>query len=238
MNDALLSVTGVDSGYGDVEVLRGVSLEVRAGEVVSVIGANGAGKTTMLSTIAGLIRPTAGSILFDGVEVSGITAHRLVERRVVMVPEGRRLFPGLTVQENLILGGYSRAARRQRAARLTEVFDLFPRLKERRTQEAGSLSGGEQQMCAIARGVMSDPKLMLLDEPSLGLAPVIVEQLFGLIPRLQERGVTLLMVEQNVLDALEMSDRGYVLERGAITMSNTGIDLLADERIQAAYLGA
>jgi branched-chain amino acid transport system ATP-binding protein len=238
MTTPLLQLVDVDSGYGDVEILTKVSLEVREGEVVSVIGANGAGKTTMLSTISSLIKPTSGKVFFDGEEVSGIPAHKLVERGLIMVPEGRRLFPDLTIQENLTLGGYSRAARKHRASRMEEVFDLFPRLKERRTQAAGSLSGGEQQMCAIARGVMSGPKLMMLDEPSLGLAPIIVEQLFGLIKQLQERGMTLLMVEQNVLDALEMSSRGYVLERGVITMTDTGEALLGDERIQAAYLGA
>lgn len=237
MSTPILEVRGVDAGYGDVEVLRDVDLEVHEGEIMSVVGANGAGKTTLMSTISGLVSPTSGEILFKGENIAGLPAHQLTERGLALVPEGRRLFPGLSVYENLVLGAYSRGARKERASRIDEVFDLFPRLAERRRQDAGSLSGGEQQMCAIARGVMSKPDLMMLDEPSLGLAPIMVEQLFSMVKALHGRGMTLLLVEQNVLDALEMSDRAYVLEGGRITLTGTGPELLGDKRVQSAYLG-
>jgi len=237
MTETLLELTDVRSGYDDVEVLHGVDLRVDKGEVVSVIGANGAGKTTLMSTITGIVRTGAGKVTFAGEQIQSLPAHKLAERGLVLVPEGRRLFPDLTVAENLLLGSYARTARAHRAQRLEEVYDLFPRLKERSSQEAHSLSGGEQQMCAIARGLMCGPKLIMLDEPSLGLAPIVVAQLFELLGTLKERGVTLMLVEQNVGDALGMADRGYVLERGNITMSASGAELLADERVQAAYLG-
>ena len=234
----LLTVERLEAGYGDLRVLRGVDLEVHEGEVVSVVGANGAGKTTLLNTIAGTVPATAGRVILDGEEISGRPAHSIVARGLALVPEGRRLFPFLTVRENLRLGAYHTAARRRHDETLEEVLELFPILAERRDQLAGSLSGGEQQMCALGRGLMSRPKVLMLDEPSLGLAPIIVEQVFALIPTLVERGVTVLLVEQNVAEALELSTRANVLEQGRITLSGTGTEFLKDERLRAAYLGA
>jgi len=233
----LLQVTGLRSGYGDLPVLHGVDLEVHAGEVVSVVGANGAGKTTLLSTLAGVVPAWSGTVVVDGVELTAVPPHRVVEHGLVLVPEGRKLFPFLTVGENLRLGAYHKAARAVARETLTEVYDLFPRLAERREQNAGSLSGGEQQMCALARGLMARPKLLMLDEPSLGLAPIVVEQLFGLIRTLSERGLTVLLVEQNVGEALELSDRGSVLEQGQVTLTGSGRELLDDPQLRAAYLG-
>lgn len=234
----ILHVEGLCAGYGDVPVLDDVSLSVAAGEVVSVVGANGAGKTTLLRALCGLVTPTAGTVRFDGHELCGRAAHETVRTGLVMVPEGRQLFPFLTVTENLQLGAYHRAARRERAATLAEVLELFPVLAERGNQLAGQLSGGEQQMCALGRGLMARPKLLMLDEPSLGLAPIIVESVFALVRTLRDRGLTILLVEQNVGEALEMSSRGYVLEQGRVTMSAPADELLANERLQAAYLGA
>ena len=235
---ALLQVSGLHSGYGDLPVLHGVDVEVHEGEVVSVVGANGAGKTTLLSTLAGVVPATAGTILLDGAELTAVPAHRVVEHGLVLVPEGRRLFPFLTVEENLRLGAYHRAARVRTAETMAEVYDLFPRLADRRGQNAGSLSGGEQQMCALARGLMARPRLLMLDEPSLGLAPIIVEQLFDLIKTLADRGLTVLLVEQNVGEALEFSTRGSVLEQGRVTMTGTGRELLDNPDLRSAYLGA
>ena len=234
----MLEVIDVDAGYGDVEVLRGVSLSISEGEVVSVVGANGAGKTTLLSAISGLRAPSSGKIMFDGFDITELPANKVVERGLALIPEGRGLFPGLTVEENLKLGAYHRDARRQRRASFDEVMELFPVLADRRVQLAGSLSGGEQQMCALARGLMSRPKLLMLDEPSLGLAPIIVELLFETITALRDRGMTLLLVEQNVAEALELSTRGYVMDQGQITMGGPAAELLQDRRIQEAYLGA
>ena len=234
----LLTVERLEAGYGDLRVLRGVDLEVHEGEVVSVVGANGAGKTTLLNTIAGTVPAMAGRVILDGEEISGRPAHSIVARGLALVPEGRRLFPFLTVRENLRLGAYHTAARQRHDETLQEVLALFPILAERRDQLAGSLSGGEQQMCALGRGLMSRPKVLMLDEPSLGLAPIIVEQVFALIPTLVERGVTVLLVEQNVAEALELSTRANVLEQGRITLSGTGTEFLKDERLRAAYLGA
>jgi branched-chain amino acid transport system ATP-binding protein len=233
----LLKVEGVHAGYGDLPVLHGVDLEVQEGEVVSVVGANGAGKTTLLNVIAGTVPLTAGRVTFDSETISGRPAHRIVARGLALVPEGRRLFPFLTVQENLRLGAFHKEARRRYDETLAEVLELFPVLAERPHQLAGSLSGGEQQMCALARGIMARPKLLMLDEPSLGLAPKIVEQVFALIPTLIERGLTILLVEQNVAEALELSDSADVLEQGQITMSGTGSEFLHNEALRAAYLG-
>jgi branched-chain amino acid transport system ATP-binding protein len=233
----LLKVEGVHAGYGDLPVLHGVDLEVQEGEVVSVVGANGAGKTTLLNVIAGTVPLTAGRVTFDSETISGRPAHRIVARGLALVPEGRRLFPFLTVQENLRLGAFHKEARRRYDETLAEVLELFPVLAERPHQLAGSLSGGEQQMCALARGIMARPKLLMLDEPSLGLAPKIVEQVFALIPTLIERGLTILLVEQNVAEALELSDSADVLEQGRITMSGTGSEFLHNEALRAAYLG-
>lgn len=234
---ALLEVEGLVAGYGDLPVLHGVSMTVTEGEVVSVVGANGAGKTSLLGAISGIVDVFEGSIRFAGDEVATAGPDAIVGEGVVLVPEGRRLFPFLTVQENLELGAYHRAARRDRAARLAEVLELFPILADRREQKAGTLSGGEQQMCAIARGLMRGPDLLMLDEPSLGLAPVIVEQVFDLIERLRKTRLTVLLVEQNVSDCLSLSDRAYVLEQGRIVMSGPGPEMLERPELQRAYLG-
>jgi branched-chain amino acid transport system ATP-binding protein len=234
----LLDVQGIGSGYGDVPVLSDVSLSVVANEIVSVVGANGAGKTTLMSTIAGLLTCTAGTIHFDGEAIEKLPAHQIVTRRLVMVPEGGRLFPFMTVLENLELGAFNGTARPALKASLDDVLTHFPILAERRTQLAGSLSGGERQMCAIARAMMSRPKLLMLDEPSLGLSPLMVERVFELVLSLaRQKGIAVLLVEQNVGDALGMADRGYVIERGRVVKSGTGGELLADADVQRAYLG-
>jgi branched-chain amino acid transport system ATP-binding protein len=234
---ALLTVEQLHAGYGDLPVLRGVDLEVQEREVVSVVGANGAGKTTLLNAIAGTLPVTSGRVAFDGMEISGLPAHEMVAHGLALVPEGRRLFPFLSIEENLRLGAYHADARKRYAETLGEVLELFPILRDRRDQLAGSLSGGEQQMCALARGMMSRPRLLMLDEPSLGLAPIIVEQVFSLIPALVERGVTVLLVEQNVAEALELSAHANVLEEGRVTLSGTGAEFLHHEKLRAAYLG-
>jgi branched-chain amino acid transport system ATP-binding protein len=238
MSMALLEVDDVSSGYGDLPVIREASLTVDEGEIVTIVGANGAGKTTLLSTITGLNPVWSGAIRFDGTDISGLAAHEVPHRGLVMVPEGRRLFAAMTVEENLLLGGYARPARAQRTGSLAHVYELFPGLADRRSQFAGSLSGGQQQMCAIGRAVMAKPRLLLLDEPSLGLAPIIVEEVLGLVRRLVDEGMTIVLVEQNVHDALEMADRGYVLDQGRIVMTGTGAELLGRSDLQQAYLGA
>jgi branched-chain amino acid transport system ATP-binding protein len=235
---ALLDVQGIGSGYGDVPVLSDISLSVGANEIVSVVGANGAGKTTLMSTIAGLLSCTAGTIRFDGEPIEKLPAHRIVTRRLVMVPEGGRLFPFMTVLENLELGAFNATARPTLKLSLDDVLAHFPILAERRTQLAGSLSGGEQQMLAIGRALMTRPKLLMLDEPSLGLSPLMVERVFELVLSLaRQKGIAVLLVEQNVGDALGMADRGYVIERGRVVKSGTGQELLADADVQRAYLG-
>lgn len=233
----ILEVTGLHSGYGDLEVLHGVDLSVQAGQVVSVVGANGAGKSTLLNTIAGQIPATGGSIVVDGVDITKLPSHKVVTHGVALVPEGRKLFPFLTVEDNLRLGAYHRGARKRSEKTLAEVFELFPRLVERRGQLAGSLSGGEQQMCALGRGLMARPKVLMLDEPSLGLAPIVVSQMFELIRTLSDSGLTVLLVEQNVAEALELSGRASVLEQGSVMMTGTGNELLGSKELQAAYLG-
>lgn len=233
-----LAVEGVHAGYGQVSVLHDINLSVHAGEVVAVLGANGAGKTTLLRTIAGSIMPRAGTIRFNGEDISRLPAQEMAARGMGMVPEGGRLFPFMTVQENLELGAFNRAARSQTQATMKEVMALFPRLGERRQQHAGKLSGGERQMCAIARALMSRPSFLMLDEPSLGLAPVIVEQVFGLIRRLvDERGLTVLLVEQNISEALEICGRAYILGQGNVVRSGTGAELRDDPAIRKAYMG-
>jgi branched-chain amino acid transport system ATP-binding protein len=235
---ALLTVDKISSGYGDIPVLRDVSLQVGANEIVSVVGANGAGKTTLLRSIAGLLPCTHGTIQFDGQRIDGLPAHKVVVRGLVMVPEGGRLFPFMSIQENLELGAFNNSARPQLDATLEEVFTLFPILASRRHQLAGSLSGGERQMCAIARAVMSRPKLLMLDEPSLGLSPLMVEHVFEIIVSLaHSKKITVLLVEQNVGDALDMAQRGYVVERGQIVRTGSGPELLADPEVQHSYLG-
>jgi branched-chain amino acid transport system ATP-binding protein len=234
---AVLRLEQVAAGYGTFQALFGVSLEVQAGEAVAVIGPNGAGKTTLLRVISKLIDVNAGEIRLDGTSLNPVPAHRVIELGVAHVPENRRLFPRLSVEENLRIGAYTPAARARFAARLAYVFELFPRLAERRTQLAGTLSGGEQQMCAIGRGLMSAPKLLLLDEPSAGLAPVIVEQLFELVNRIRAEGFTVLIVEQNIRQVLQVVDRAYLLETGQIKLSGTAADLLASDDIRRAYIG-
>lgn len=233
----LLETRDLVAGYGDLPILQGISLTVEEGDVVSVVGANGAGKTTLLGAMSGIVDKFEGSVILDGTDITETPAHQIVSAGVVLVPEGRHLFPFLTVLENLELGAYHKAARRDLDSRLEEVLELFPILADRREQRAGTLSGGEQQMCAIARGLMSDPKILMLDEPSEGLAPVIVERVFELVERLKETNLTVLLVEQNVGDALELADRGYVIEQGRIVMEGTGAELLEDEDLQRAYLG-
>ena len=233
----MLALDKVDAGYGSFQALFGVSLDVRAGEAVGVIGPNGAGKTTLMRVISGLIRPTRGSIAMEGTDVVATAAHRIVSLGIAHVPENRRLFPRLTVEDNLKMGAFIPEARRKFAARLEVVFTLFPRLKERRSQLAGTMSGGEQQMCAIGRALMSDPKLLLLDEPSAGLAPVVVQQVFELVKRIRAGGLTVLIVEQNVQQVLKVVDRAYLLEAGSIRASGASADLLADDSIRQAYLG-
>ena len=233
----MLKLRDICAGYGKSEVLRGVSLEVHQGEVVTLVGANGAGKTTTLKTLCGLLSATGGSIEFEGQKLSGKAPHEIVELGISMVPEGRQLFPFLTVQENLLMGAYKRSARSARAQRLAEVLQIFPRVKERLLQLAGSLSGGEQQMVAIARGMMAGPKLLIMDEPSLGLSPLLVEQMFDVVRLVASRGTTVLLVEQNVFHTLKLADRGYVLENGTITLTGTGSELLANPHVRRAYLG-
>jgi len=235
---ALLTVDKISSGYGDIPVLRNVSLQVGANEIVSVVGANGAGKSTLLRSIAGLLPCTQGTIRFEEERIDGLPAHQVVVRNLVMVPEGGRLFPFMSIQENLELGAFNSSARPQLDKTLEEVFTLFPILSSRRLQLAGSLSGGERQMCAIARAVMSRPKLLMLDEPSLGLSPIMVEHVFEIIVSLaRSKKIAILLVEQNVGDALDMAQRGYVVERGQIVKTGSGRDLLADPEVQHAYLG-
>jgi branched-chain amino acid transport system ATP-binding protein len=233
----LLRVDGLEAGYGDMLAVRSVSLELRAGEIVALIGGNGAGKTTTLRAIGGLLRPRRGAIELDGVSMDGLSAADIVARGVAHVPEGRQLFPTMTVQENLELGARTAESRRRRPDTLAEIFRMFPRLEERRRQLAGTLSGGEQQMCAIGRALAARPRLLMLDEPSLGLAPVVVTSIFERLALINQAGVSILLVEQNVLRALRLSHRGYVLENGAVTLGGTSAELLADEKVKRAYLG-
>jgi branched-chain amino acid transport system ATP-binding protein len=233
----LLAISGLTVRYGAIQAVRGVDLVIEAGEVVAVLGANGAGKSTTLKAIVGLVT-CGGEIRFDGEALAGRATEQIVRKGVTMVPEGRRVFPSLTVMENLTLGAAAAADGKTAARNRAEVFELFPILAERREQRAGTLSGGQQQQLAIARALMSEPRLLLLDEPSLGLAPQIVDSIFELILRLKQRGQTILLVEQNVAAALDIADRGYVLANGTITMSGTAETLRASEQVARAYLGA
>src|SRR5215472_2015614 len=233
----LLQLNSVTACYGDLQALFGITLQVNEGEIVTLIGANGAGKTTILRVISGIKHPAAGAVLFAGQNVSQLPAHEIVERGISHVPEGRQVFPFLTVKENLALGAYTPRARAQAKHSFEEQLALFPRLGERLDQLAGTLSGGEQQMVAIARGLMAQPKLLLLDEPSLGLAPKVVDEVFDKIEEVRRRGVTMLIVEQNVVSGLSISDRGYVVQHGAVVLADTAKNLLANETVRAAYLG-
>lgn len=233
----MLEVRNISAGYGSFRALFGVSIEVRAGEAVGVIGPNGAGKTTLLRVISKIITPESGQVMMQGQDLRQVAAHRVVEMGIAHVPEHRRLFPRLTVEENLRMGAFHPEARRRFAERLDFVYELFPRMKERRDQLAGTMSGGEQQMCAIGRALMSGPKLLLMDEPSAGLAPVIVQQVFDLVRRIRAEGYTVLIVEQNIQQVLQVVDRAYLLEVGTIKQSGKAADLLASPEIRRAYLG-
>jgi branched-chain amino acid transport system ATP-binding protein len=233
----MLELKGINAGYGSFQALFDISLDVKEGEAVGVIGPNGAGKTTLMRVISGLIRPSAGTLAMDGKDLARMPGHRIVELGIAHVPENRRLFPRMTVEDNLRMGGFIPAARQKFAERLEFVYTLFPRLRERRNQFAGTMSGGEQQMCAIGRALMSDPKLLLLDEPSAGLAPVIVQQVFELVRRIRASGLTVLIVEQNVQQVLKVVDRAYLLEAGSIRTSGGAAELLQSDIIREAYLG-
>jgi branched-chain amino acid transport system ATP-binding protein len=233
----VLKVNDLHTFYGKIEALKGISIEVHEGEIVTLIGANGAGKSTTLKTISGQIAPRTGSIEFLGDEIAGMPPHQVTAKRVIQVPEGRRIFPNMSVRENLEMGAFLRNDKEEIAADLEKVLELFPRLRERLAQKGGTLSGGEQQMLAIARGMMPRPNLLMLDEPSMGLAPVIVEVIFETIKRLNEEGTTILLVEQNAAMALQVAHRGYVLETGSVALTGTGQELLRNERVRKTYLG-
>ena len=235
MSEAILKISGLKVNYGGIEAVKGIDFSVTSGQIVTLIGANGAGKSSTLRTIAGLVKPKAGTVEFLGENVTGLAPSAIVQRGVVMVPEGRRIFPDLTVQENLRIGAYLR--RDDLSRDLAWVYELFPRLKERSWQFGGTLSGGEQQMLAVGRALMSRPKLLMMDEPSLGLAPLIVKGIFDIIREVNRQGVTILLIEQNANMALKIADRAYVMETGSVTMEGTGRELLENEQIKAAYLG-
>jgi len=233
----MLSLAAISAGYGSFQVLFDVSLEVPRGEAVGVIGPNGAGKTTLMRVISGLVQRNTGAMRLDGRSIGGLPAHRIVEQGIAHVPENRRLFPRLKVEDNLRIGAYLPRARRQCAEQLDRVYKLFPRLKDRRKQLAGTLSGGEQQMCAIGRALMSDPKLLLMDEPSAGLAPLVVAQVFDLVHRIRAEGLTVLIVEQNVQQVLDVVDRAYLLEVGRIKLAGTSAELKGNDFIRKSYMG-
>ena len=232
----MLEVRDLVAGYGGVPILRGLSLDVQPGEIVAVLGANGVGKTTLNRAISGLIRPLSGSIRFEGAMMNGLSAPDIVAAGLIHVPEGRKIFPNMNVRENLELGSYRRA-RANRARNLERVFETFPRLRERRGQFAGTLSGGEQQMLAIGRGLMAEPRLIIMDEPSLGLSPLLVEEMFALIARIAAEGLAVMLVEQNVVQSLELAARAYVLENGTVAMEGSAEDLKRDPRLMKTYLG-
>ncbi len=235
--EVVLRLTDVHTYYGHIHALQGISLEVHSGEIATLLGSNGAGKTTTLKTIHGLLHPRSGRVEFDGDDISHVPAHQLVRRGIGQSPEGRRIFGRMTVLENLHMGAYSRSDRRHLQPDFDRVFELFPRLQERRSQQAGTLSGGEQQMLAIGRALMTRPKLLLLDEPSMGLAPILVQEVFSIIRDINRQGTTILLVEQNALMALGVADRGYVLQTGRIVRAGEAQALLEDEEVRKAYLG-
>lgn len=232
----MLRIEDLRAGYGELEILHGIDLEVHEGEVVALIGANGAGKTTTLKAISGVVRASTGSITFDGQSIHNWQPRQIVSEGLIQVPEGRKLFPELSVRDNLFLGAYRRG-RSDANDTVDEVFELFPLLRERADQTAGTLSGGEQQMLAIGRALMGKPRLLMLDEPSLGLAPMLVADIFEVVRDLRRRGLTVMLVEQNAVHALQLSDRGYVLENGNVVLEGTGEELLGDDRVRSAYLG-
>jgi branched-chain amino acid transport system ATP-binding protein len=232
----MLEVKSLEAGYGLVQVLRGIDIDVSAGEIVAVLGSNGAGKSTLNNNISGLYKPFGGSIQFEGREISGTDPSEIVAMGLVQVPEGRRVFPNLSVRENLEMGSYRRG-KPNRTRNMDHVLETFPRLRERLTQSAGTLSGGEQQMVAIGRGLMAEPKLLILDEPSLGLSPLLVEQMFTLIKKINDEGLSIVLVEQNVVQSLAVANRAYVLENGVITISGAASDLMNDAQLRKSYLG-
>ena len=234
---ALISLKNLHVGYGGIKAVKGIDLEVNAGELVTLIGANGAGKTTTLKAIVGLLRPTEGKIEYDGKDIAGIASHRIAASGLALVPEGRGVFPSLTIEENLQMGAYIRDDRDVIAADIEHKFSLFPRLKERARQTAGTLSGGEQQMLAISRALMARPKLLLLDEPSMGLAPIMVQKIFEVVRDISKSGMTILLIEQNAKLALQISQRGYVMDGGLITLADKSAALLANPKVREAYLG-
>jgi branched-chain amino acid transport system ATP-binding protein len=234
---ATLQIRKLNFSYGDLKVLWDVDLEVKHGEIVTVLGANGAGKSTILRNVSRLVRPTSGTITLDGTELNKLQSHEVVERGVVQVPEARRIFPEMTVVENLRMGSFVKATRKDRERNMERVFGLFPRLAERKTQLGGTMSGGEQQMLAIARGLMGNPKVMLLDEPSLGLSPLLVKNIFEIIKEINKQGTTILLVEQNVYQSLHITHRAYVLETGRVVLSGTGAELLDNAHVKKAFLG-
>ena len=236
--ETLLSVSNLEVAYGDVQVIWGISFRVARGEIVTLIGPNGAGKTSTLWAVSGLLPSRAGSIRFREVELIGLSPHEIVRLGVIQIPEGRKLWPRMTVEENLLLGAFPPQVRKQALGRLAQVYELFPRLAERRGQLAGTLSGGEQQMCAIGRGLMADPAILMFDEPSLGLAPLLVDEVFARIQQIARQGVTILLVEQKVTHALEIADRGYVLETGQLSLEGTAGELRDNEYVRRTYLGA
>ena len=233
----MLDLKGINAGYGSFQALFDISLTVNAGEAVSVIGPNGAGKTTLMRVISGMTAPFSGEMEMEGKSLSSFPPHQIVELGIAHVPDNRRLFPGMTVEDNLKLGAFAKTARGDSAKNLEFVYELFPRMKERRSQLAGTMSGGEQQMCAIGRAIMSGPKLLLMDEPSAGLAPVVVQQVFSLVRRIREEGYTVLIVEQNVQQVLQVVDRAYLLEAGQLIDSGKSEDLLESESVRKAYMG-
>lgn len=234
---AMLEVKNLEVYYGVICALKGISFEVNEGEIVSLIGANGAGKTTMMQSVVGLIPKKSGSVIFDGKDITKMPCHKIVQLGMTQVPEGRRIFQELSVYENLMMGAYTVKDQQKFKGELEKIYDLFPRLAERRNQIAGTLSGGEQQMLAMSRALMINPKLLMLDEPSMGLAPILVDQIFEIIKHLHEQGTTILLVEQNASKALEISDRAYVLETGKITVTGTGAELASSDEVRKAYLG-
>ncbi|HQR30044.1 MAG TPA: ABC transporter ATP-binding protein [Anaeromyxobacteraceae bacterium] len=234
----MLRIENLDFSYGDLQVLWGISLDVKQGEIVTVLGANGAGKSTTLKNVSRLVRPTRGTLTFDGHDLGKLESHEVVELGVVQVPEGRRIFPEMTVLENLRMGSFIKSTRPDRQRNIERAFTLFPRLAERQKQLGGTLSGGEQQMLAIGRGLMTNPRLLLLDEPSLGLSPLFVKNIFEIIKEINRQGTTILLVEQNVFQSLRISHRAYVLETGRVVLSGTGEELLGNEHVKKAFLGA
>lgn len=234
----LLEVNNLHTYYGNIKALRGVSFNVKEGEILSFIGANGAGKSTLMNTLSGTLKPREGQIIFNGVDITKMTPRDRVKQGIILCPEGRQIFPKFTVEENLLMGAYTEKDKANQKANYEKVFELFPQIKDRQKQVAGTLSGGEQQMLAIGRALMENPKMLMLDEPSLGLSPILVEQIFGLIEEINKQGTTILLVEQNAMAALDIADRAYALETGEIVIEGTGKELLNNDVIIKTYLGA